>query len=149
MVDETDEIADNGFAILEEIIIIGANDINSSQNGPENDPLASIDDGELNASDIPGPSENLRVQQEAMDEKPNLVPLYDLHKKNNSDIITLLEEPIEAPEKEREEFGDDLVMTYDKGMKFKPFAATADILTNRETPDDVSGMIPFNETVSQ
>lgn len=150
MVDESGDIAENILPAMEEIIIIeGANESNSSQNASEYDALASIDDGELNAPDIPESNEDVEIQQEALDVKPNLVPLYDLHTKNISDIISLLEDPIEVAEKEHEEFGDDLVMTYDKGMQFKPFSATADGLTKRETPDYISGMIPFNESVNK
>lgn len=151
MVDAIDENTGTDLAIpLEEIIIIeGANDSNSSQNALDYDAFASIAENELNASDITEPNENARAQQDAMDVKPNLVPLYDLHTKNNSDIISLLEEPIEKPAQECVELGDDLVMTYDKGMKFKPLAATGDGLTKRENPDEISGMIPFNETVNK
>lgn len=148
--DASDDIAEIDLPVMEEIIIIeGANDSNSSQNAPEYDALASLDDGELNPPGIPQPNEHVEIQQEVLEVKPNLVPLYDLHTKNICDIISLLEDPIEVPEKEREEFGDDLVMTYDKGMQFKPFAATADGLTKRETPDYISGMIPFNESVNK
>lgn len=140
-----DEHAGNGLAMpLEEIIIIeGANNSNISQNAPDYDALTSLTDDQL----VPEPNEEPPAQQ-IMDVKPNLVPLCELHTKNNSDIISLLEEPIEEPEKEHEESGDDLVMTYDKGTKFRPFSATVDGMTKRETPDEVSGMIPFNETVS-
>lgn len=141
----TDDRGTKAVMPIEKVIIVeGANSSIISPNTSKIDAFESlIEHNEMDISNASTQNVNTSIGSVEIDEKP-MVPLYETHTRNDSHIIALLEKPIEM---HCEILDDGLEMYFDKGMQFKPFAATPDGLTKRETPDNISGMIPFNESV--
>lgn len=75
------------------------------------------------------------------DMKPCLVPMYNVYKANNNDILNELDDRVV------EIVGDMEITVTSKGFG-QPFLATKDGLIKQEKPDEISGFIPFMKTVS-
>lgn len=133
---------------------IDAVDLNAD--GSVNDPLASS----LTSSNISANNENdsiFMVAEDAtsnsaddvgntsrasvIDVKPNLVPIYEVHKANNEGIRKQLEDTAV------EVIDDDIEITYTSKGFGRPLNATQDGLIKREHQDEVSGDFPFMNTV--
>lgn len=78
---------------------------------------------------------------EPIDVKPSTAPMYEIYKASKDDILNRL--------------GDWKKVYVDTDLEFyvstkgyaKPLAATEDDLVKVEKPDEVSGMLPFTNTV--
>lgn len=137
---------------------IDAVDINSDES--VNDPLSlssSLQDTRLNISahnenesvailaegapsSIDDDSVGNTSRAETVDVKPNLVPIYEVHKANNEGIRKQLEDT-------QVEIIDDMEITYTSKGFGQPLNATSDGLIKREHRDEISGDFPFMNTV--
>lgn len=135
---------------------IDAVDINSDETF--SDPLSSsLHDTRLNISAHDGNESNVTVaevtstsvaddnvgdasQASMIDVKPNLVPIYEVHKANNEGIRKQLEDTAV-------EIIDDMEITYTSKGFGQPLNATPDGLIKREHRDEISGDFPFMNTV--
>lgn len=129
--------------------------------GTNNDPLSlslssSLHDTRLNTNTDDESSDTVIAENDAasstddiaagtshdsvIDVKPNLVPIYEIHKANNEGIRKQLEDKVV-------EIIDDMEITVTSKGFGKPLNATAEGLIKRETRDEISGDIPFITTV--
>lgn len=73
--------------------------------------------------------------------KPNVVPMYEIHRANNTDILNQLEDWMVVYT------DDDIEITVSSKGYGEPLGTTLDGLVKPEKPDDFSGMMPCLNTV--
>lgn len=81
-------------------------------------------------------------QSATSDVKPNIVPLYEMHRANQNAILDQLEDRIV-------ETVDDMEITITSKGFGKPFNTTAEGFIKLEEPDEISGFIPYMNTVKE
>lgn len=119
----------------------------NDESGSNNDLLPDANDGALlDTDDNPATNDtpdDANVASDLADVKPNLVPIYEVHKANNEDILKQLEDTTV-------EIIDDMEITVITSKGYgKPFKVTDDGLIKREKPDEISGGMAFLATVNK
>lgn len=98
-----------------------------------------------NNIDVPTPSTSAVLNESYVDSKPNVLPLYELHRADHADILDMLEDKT-VYVVDDEEFPMEITVT-SKGYG-QPFNSTTEFdLIKREEPDEISRNIPFVSTV--
>lgn len=94
--------------------------------------MVSVDDGQ---------SDEMSNDTSDREVKPNVVPMYELHRANNADILNQLEDWVIDYE------DDEMQIVVSSKGYGAPLGTTLDGLVKPEKPDEFSGMMPFYETV--
>lgn len=116
----------------------------SEQGEPENQGTDSTESLETTFEANQSVHINLNAVQSSdtpADVKPNVVPMYEVYKGNNNDLLLQLEDKIV-------EIVDDMEITITSKGFGKPLNVTEEGFIKSEIPDEISGNIPFMKTVS-
>lgn len=126
----------NSSNILDDTQIVpsDATDVDSTDSGDRNLSFVQLEEPDITV--------NQTTSSNEIESKPVVVPLYEVHRANNEDILNQLEEW------HVDYVDDDIEIIVSSKGYGGPLKTTLEGLVKLEKPDDFSGMIPYIITVS-